>query len=351
MRDFLTYGHNMFDETPPVAGGIWNGFRSEGRFSINIASGLAETGLKVDVNSSWKRWPTQNVTENLRLINNRAEAYRHVLSFGSWNFLSRAVADTYWVMFYSNPDVKHIEQEIDKHGIDMDRVKFCMPYKPIYDKNVNDFRYELYYFPTVFPLPIYSKGFQPHTIDFSKHRIRLHLQTGIFNEFTPHYPRLASDICQCFNELGYEVDLFLQTKCGRQFLETEDFYGWKGQVHFVRPLLNYYDLYQFITACDFGIMFLEPPAAAGSQFDFISLGKPILSFMEGHYTSDNSVSPLMQNGDLIYSYEKPANKESLFEYVKNGLENAESMLLQLQESMRDYEYETWKSIVLPLLED
>jgi len=323
----------------------YDGMRTEGRITVNIGFGLAKLGYDVHLHNI--QWPEKQVSDHLWYTHSKSGDYDFAFMFSNYvsntYYLQQIRAKKYVLIFIDkgtpNDTVggyASVKYATD-NGLTPAQVLLVNPYTNEY-KNVF-LPYKAKYLPPLFPISDYSTRFVDYSYAPKKPKLVIYSQISVYTPLgRSRIPNLIEKVISTIKNLGYRPKLYLQTYDDTKFnmLNSDD-------VVFLEQKISYDDMYKMMKQCDFGLVVFHPRTAWGAPHDFISLGKPILGFINGPPTS--FYSPLINCKNHIFDF-KQYDAVSLESYLKKMIANPYESYSCFRNSMREYEFDVWKDFAL-----
>ena len=309
--------------------------RGEGRVSANIGVGLSMLGYNVYLGNVW--WEERSVSSNLHYIKGPSpDVYDFAFCYCGFSAIDAVHARKYVLMCFADHCDSAIEF-IQRHNLSADQVVICISQWSYYEMVRDSFQpYVTKYLPPVFPIPDFSNKFIDFTYIPPDEEIKLYSQISVNEEVLDVSVHLIDDVLNAMTSMGYKPQLYLQTS------DIAKFQGLNG-IHHIGHHVPYDVMYSNILRADMGIVFFLGSSESGAQYDFISLGKPILGFIPCH--TDFAYSPLLRCKDRIFEHRDGLfDAGKLIEYIQMTIESPFDSYSCFREQMATYEFEAWKEL-------
>lgn len=317
--------------------------RTEGRLHINIGVGLSKLGY--DVYFYCLGWPEKRVSSHLWYTHSKSGKYDYAFMLFGRNaatyFLHQIQAKKYVFAFYDELRVPRsnghsIVEYAKDNALSPAQVLLA---KPFSRDNLDAFLpYETKYLPQLFPLADYSTKFLDYSYAPQDNELKIYSQFHIYQEIGLEATNLITKIVKIIKTLDFRPKLYLQTLDETKFnmLNAAD-------VVFLDKYIAYDDMYKMMRQCDFGLVEFYSTRIWGAPYDFISLGKPLLSFSYGPQVATHS--SLAGCRKYIFDYAKYDDKQ-LENYLKKMISNPYEAYSSFRDRIRESEFDVWKNFAL-----
>lgn len=316
----------------------YDNIRTEGRYGSNIGVGLSKIGFHVDLQN--RNWSEKQITENLRYVHRAPDQeYDFAFTFGSYHLLDGVRAKKYILMFYTAEEKESGLKFVEDHDLSVTEILFVNPFKDMFDIMKNDYHpYSVKFFPPVFPIPDYSMKFLEFTY-LPTDTIKLYSQISVNMAVHNYTPEIVVDILNAIRHTGKKAKLYLQTS------DVSKFRGLDDDIIFLDRHVPYNKMYDLINSCDMGLILLSGIQAGAAQFDFISLGKPILCLLPN--LGRPTRSPLLTCvEDIFEHHEGNYSVEDLMNFVNDIVTKPFQSFSRFRESMKTCEFPIWRKTAI-----
>lgn len=363
---------------PPACGNTkFNEFescRGEGRAIMNIAFGFSLLGYESHIINNWnldkpkKIWNYQN---NNVYISNKPdpnETYDIALTYDSVHILNSKNYKQKILMSYESSNINKANEYIKSNNLE--NITLVCSHESVKDPNKNPFN--LKYFPVIFPIPSINIGFIPYnTKIFEPNNKELKIYV-----FHSSWPGSACSNLNCCRHKQFLILKFLRSKCPDSLLKihvhiedekyinnsevnpfTTNNFDANTEIHYIpNRTVQYNDIINLLQQVDLCIPVGGLNTPGSGVLDMLSLGKPIISAVDG--VNKDSEGKTFEAFNTLYkcsdnlimtqeSYEISLKKlERIFS--DNNLELSYNCY---KNCIKDYDYNNWKEIVEKFLSD
>ncbi len=259
--------------------------RGEGRAIFNIAFGFSLLGYECHIINNWNLTTPQKIWDNVYIRNhidhnetyNIAFTYDAVSSLNSKNYIHRLV------MTYEPSNIEKIRKYIKDNK--MENTTLICTHESVKKTN----HYSLKYFPALYPIPSVNIGFIPYKYEPKLPEIKIYVYHSSWGgSATSNFGCRSKQvlILNFLKSKGYKLNLYIHIESDR-YINNNDInpfisYNNTDKVQYVNnEKICYDDIIRTFKEVDLCISFGGLNYPGSSVLDMLSLGKPLISVVDG----------------------------------------------------------------------
>ena len=311
-----------------------DGFRSEGRFCINIGCAVSFLGYNVYIvcHTFGKKKEIQN---NVYIMNSPENlTYDIAMTFSHEKNLD-SVKCNLGILMVHWPTV--IKEQVEK--INLKNILIACPYKGRMNTIRQITNLPTAYIPPVYPITTIKKSFFNYKSLPKKQSIKVYIFMNAHVECCEKDYNKVQMVIDKLSMLYENVELWIHLRDKNIPCIINN-----KKINFIYGMLSYNDLLDLFKKIDLAIIRIDAGGAGSCQYDIISMGLPTIPIsITNKKTISNFVSPLYYEKDyLIYDNEDEVTTRDKLEHFFN---NPKIIYNKFKDTMKDSELKNWNEII------
>lgn len=319
---------------------------------MNIAFGFSLIGYEVHIINNWNLSEPKKIWDNVYISNqpNQNEIYDIAFTYDNISILNSNNYIHKILMTYQSSSIRNALKYMKENNIE---VILVSTHESV--KNANEFN--LKYFPALFPIPSINIGFIPYKFEPKNSELKVYVYhsswTGSAYSSLRCCKGKQSLILNFLKTKGYNLNIFIHVE--NEIISNQclsEFTLSNSKINYIcNDKVHYDDIIKIFKEVDLCIPIGGLDYPGSGVMDMLSLGKPIISVVDGvnkdkdgnifqpfntlYKCSDNLIM-VQESNDLSFKkleriFSTPSTLEESYNCYKN--------------SIKDYDFNNWKSYV------